>query len=177
MKTFFAHNSRRWMVSSALAITVLLALVIFEMNAQDFPDILGKQAPEWTLDNLEGKKINTADFKGKVQIIDLWATWCPPCRKGIPELMELQEQYKKNGLEIIGIALDNTIDPVKEFATTTKFNYTIVFGNRKTANLYGRIEAIPTTFIIDKTGKVVKKLVGYQPKSVFEEELKTLLNK
>jgi thiol-disulfide isomerase/thioredoxin len=165
------------MVSSALAIIVLLALVVFEMNAQDSPDIVGKQAPEWTLEDLTGKKINTVDFKGKIQIIDLWATWCPPCRKGIPELIELQEQYKQNGLEIIGIALDNTIDPVKQYATTTKFNYTIVFGNRQTANLYGRIEAIPTTFIVDKTGKVVKKLVGYQPKSVFEEALKPLFGK
>lgn len=177
MKNFFSNNSKRWMISTFLAITVLLTLIIFEMNAQDNPDIIGKQAPEWTLENLEGKKINTADFKGKVQIIDLWATWCPPCRKGIPELIELQEQYKKNGLEIIGIALDNTIDPVKQYAATTKFNYTIVFGNRQTANLYGRIEAIPTTFIVDKTGKVVKKLVGYQPKSVFEEALKPLLSK
>ncbi|MBN2092003.1 TlpA family protein disulfide reductase [candidate division KSB1 bacterium] len=177
MKNSFSNNSKRWIISSVLAITALLTLVIFKMHAQDFPDVLGKQAPEWTLENLEGKKINTTDFKGKVQIIDLWATWCPPCRKGIPELMELQEKYKADGLEIIGIALDNTIDPVKEFATTTKFNYTVVFGNRKIANLYGRIEAIPTTFIVDKTGKVVKKLVGYQPKSVFEEELKPLLGK
>ena len=177
MKKFFLDNSKSWMISSILAITVLLVLIIFEMNAQDYPDVIGKQAPEWTLENLEGKKINSADFKGKVQIIDLWATWCPPCRKGIPELIELQEKHKADGLEIIGIALDNTIDPVKQFATTTKFNYTIVFGNRKIANLYGRIEAIPTTFIVDKTGKVVKKLVGYQPKSVFEEELKPLLGK
>lgn len=177
MKKFFSNNSKRWMIGSVLAITVLFAVFIFEINAQDYPDIMGKQAPEWTLENLDGKKINSVDFKGKIQIIDLWATWCLPCRKGIPELIELQEQHKNNGLEIIGIALDNTIDPVKEFAANTKFNYTVVFGNRKIANLYGRIEAIPTTFIVDKTGKVVKKLVGYQPKSVFEEELKPLLNK
>lgn len=146
-------------------------------NAPAYQDATDK-APDFTLVNVEGKNVSLSDYKGKVVIIDFWATWCGPCRRGIPDLVELQKEYKDN-LAVIGISLDqeNTKANVPGFVTNMKINYPIVYTNDKVINDYGGINAIPTTFIIDKDGNIVKKLVGLYPKNVFEKQLDELLKK
>lgn len=135
-------------------------------------------APQFTLDDINGKSVSLNDYKGKVIILDFWATWCPPCREEIPDFIALQNEYGKKGLQIIGIAVDRDgIKSVKPFYENMGMNYPVLLTDGKVESRYGGIRAIPTTFIIDKKGSIVKKYVGFQSKAVFEKEIKELLTK
>jgi peroxiredoxin len=131
-------------------------------------------APGFTLADLSGKSVSLSDFKGKVVILDFWATWCPPCKKEIPDFIELQKQYGSQGVQIVGIALDQP-DKVKAFVQQNGINYPVLLGNDAITVKYGGIDGIPTTFVIDKKGKIINRFEGFRPKSVFEGEIKKLL--
>lgn len=137
-----------------------------------------KKAANFKLKTLEGKEVKLSDYRGKIVILDFWATWCPPCRKGIPDLIALQKEFKKD-LVVIGISLDqqNTIKDVKPFINYYKINYPIVLGNAKVVKDYGGISAIPTSFIIDQKGNIVDTHIGLVPKTVYAEQIKSLLKK
>jgi peroxiredoxin len=138
----------------------------------------GKPAPAFTLQDLNGKNVSLSDFRGKVLIIDFWATWCPPCIKEIPDFIELYEQYKDKGFEMVGISLDQAgISVVKSFAQKFKINYPILMTDGKIDKTYGGITNIPTTFVIDPAGNIRKKYVGLIEKDVFEADIKKLLPK
>jgi len=140
-------------------------------NAQSF-----KEAPDFTLPDLDGKPFKFSDLKGKVIILDFWATWCPPCRTEIPHFKSLYSQYKGDGLEVIGIALDQGgANVVRPFAEDFQINYPILIGNQRVTEDYGGIRGIPTTFIIDRQGRIVEKFVGYRDKEVFESVIQDLL--
>lgn len=135
-----------------------------------------QDAPAWELKDLEGKPVKLSDFKGKVVLLNFWATWCPPCREEIPDLVALQNEYKDKGLVVIGVSLDqNGPARVKSFVERMKINYPIVMGDEKTASAYGSIEAIPTTFFIDRDGKVAGQHEGGSDMAGFESALKPLL--
>ncbi len=131
-------------------------------------------APAFTLTNLDGKSISLADFRGKVVVLDFWATWCPPCRKEIPDFIDLQNEYGSRGVQIVGIALDEP-ERVRAFARQNGMNYPVLLGSDVVTMRYGGIEGIPTTFIIDKSGKIANKFEGFRPREVFESEIKKLL--
>jgi len=134
-------------------------------------------APSWELQDADGKTIHSSDFKGKVVVLDFWATWCPPCKAEIPGFIALQNEYGKKGLAVIGISVDEGgAAVVKEFAQKIGMNYTVVLADEKTPQAFGGIEAIPTTFIIDREGRIVTKHLGFTEKDEFEKELKPLLN-
>jgi cytochrome c biogenesis protein CcmG/thiol:disulfide interchange protein DsbE len=137
-----------------------------------------KKAADFKLKTLDGKEVKLSDYRGKIVIVDFWATWCPPCRKGIPDLISLQEEFKKN-LVVIGISLDqeNTIKDLKPFIENYKINYPVVLGDQKVVNDYGGISAIPTSFIIDQKGNIVDTHVGLVPKTVYVDQIKSLLKK
>ena len=140
------------------------------------PTTGGKPAPAFTLQDLDGKNISLSDFRGKVVILDFWATWCPPCIKEIPDFIELYEKYKDKGFAMLGISLDQAgISVVKSFAQKYKINYPIMMTDGQVDKAYGGITSIPTTFIIDPAGNMQKKYVGYIEKAVFEADIKTLL--
>jgi peroxiredoxin len=133
-------------------------------------------APDFTLPDLEGNRLTLSDFKGKVIILNFWATWCPPCREEIPDFVELYEEYKDDGLVIIGVNLDRGDSrAVKKFSKNYKINYPIVTGNVSVTQDYGGIRGIPTTFIIDRKGNIKEKYLGYQPKATFQEAVERLL--
>ena len=133
-------------------------------------------APDFTLPELAGNSLTLSDFKGKVIILNFWATWCPPCRMEIPDFVELYEKYKDEGLLIIGVNLDGGDSrSVKQFSEKYKINYPIVLGNVKVTEDYGGIRAIPTTFVIDRNGNIREKYVGYRPRAIFEDQAKKLL--
>lgn len=134
------------------------------------------KAPDFALKSFDGKTVKLSDYKGKVVIIDFWATWCPPCRKGIPDLISIQDEYKKD-VVIIGISLDSekTIKDVPGFVKSYVINYPIVYGNEKVVNDYGGIEGIPTAFVVDKKGNIVDKHVGLVPKDTYVNKIKELL--
>ncbi|MEW6557702.1 MAG: cytochrome c biogenesis protein/redoxin [Elusimicrobiota bacterium] len=132
-------------------------------------------APDFTLPMLNGKNLTLSDFAGKIIILDFWATWCPPCKAEIPFFVELQNEYKEK-LVIVGVCLDRgDMDDVKKFIQKMQVNYPIVVGDRKIVEDYGGISGIPTTFIIDTNGDIKETIVGYRPKEIFENKIKTLL--
>nr|HPI74839.1 TlpA disulfide reductase family protein [bacterium] len=133
---------------------------------------------EMRLQTMEGKTVTLADFRGKVVIIDIWDTWCPPCRMEIPHFIDLYKTYKGKGLEIIGAAIGREgKDAVVKFIKDNGVNYTNVQATEELLRTYGPIQGIPTTLVLDKKGNVYKKYVGYQDRSVFENDILTLLKK
>jgi len=142
------------------------------------PKMVNKSAPapEWQLKDLDGKSVRLSDFKGKVVVLNFWATWCPPCRREIPSFVALQKRYGARGLVIVGVSLDeNGAAPVKQFASKMGINYPVVMGDAKVTAEYGGIPVVPTTFVIDKKGKIVATHDGDAEQSVFEAEIKPLL--
>ena len=136
----------------------------------------GQPAPAWELKDVDGKLVKSSRYQGKVVILDFWATWCPPCRAEIPSFIDLQKQYGKDGLVVVGISLDQGGPAaVKKFMANAKINYDIVMGDKKITEAHGGIEAIPTTFVLDRQGNIVAKHVGLTEKSEFEKEIKPLL--
>src|SRR3989337_1351882 len=134
-------------------------------------------ALDFTLKLTDGKDIKLSDHKGKIVIIDCWATWCPPCRRGIPDLVEIQKKYQKEVL-IIGISLDNETKPdVVPFIKQYKINYPVAYGNMEVVTAFGNIQAIPTSFIIDQAGKIVDKHIGLVDKSAYINKITELLKK
>ena len=138
------------------------------------PSKLSGAAPAFTLTDLNGKPVSLADFRGKVVVLDFWATWCPPCKKEIPDFISLQQEYGSRGVQIVGIALDEP-DKVAAFAKQNGMNYPVLLGTESISAKYGGIDGIPTTFVIDKKGKIVSRFEGFRPRSVFETEIKKLL--
>jgi thiol-disulfide isomerase/thioredoxin len=133
-------------------------------------------APNFDLTSTKGKTIKLSDYRGKVVIVDFWATWCPPCRKGIPDLIELQKEFK-NDLVVIGVSLDqDTKSDVVPFIKKYGINYPIVYGTNQVIMDYGSINAIPTSFVINKEGKIVDKHIGLVPKSEYEKKIKEILS-
>lgn len=136
-----------------------------------------QKAPAFSLESTEGKKVQLSDYQGKIVLLDFWATWCGPCRRGIPDLVSLQKQYKDD-LVVIGISLDQQTKPdVVPFMKQYGINYPIVYGNRDIVKNYGNIQSIPTSFVIDKSGNVVDMHVGLVDKSVYEKTINKLLKK
>ena len=137
----------------------------------------GKPAPVWQLQTVDGQTIHSSDFKGKVVILDFWATWCGPCRAEIPGFIELQKQYQKQGLAIVGISVDQDgAAAVKKFMQQAGMNYPVVLSDEKIPQAFGGIEAIPTTFVIDRAGNIVKRHLGLDSREEFEKEIRPLLN-
>lgn len=134
-------------------------------------------APGWELQDLDGKTVRLSDFKGKVVILDFWATWCPPCRAEIPGFIGLQKKYQAQGLAIVGVSVDQaSSDTVKSFVQEMGMNYPVVLADTNVVAAYGGIAGLPTTFIIDRTGRIVKQHLGFTEKEEIETEIKSLLN-
>lgn len=135
-----------------------------------------RMAPAWNLKGTDGKPVSSGDFKGKVVVVDFWATWCPPCVAEIPGYVKLQEKYAKDGLVIVGISLDEGgVDLVKKFAASKKINYPLAMGDGAVVEAFGGVEAIPTTFVIDREGRIQHKKVGAVKEEEFESVLKKFL--
>ena len=158
-----------------IALTLAAAsLAVPSLCADD--DFKPSPAPTWTLTDVEGKAVSSDQLKGKVIVLDFWATWCGPCRSEIPSYIELQRQYGPAGLAIVGVSLDRGGPAVvKKFIAEQKINYQIVLGDDKVAEAYGGVEAIPTTFIIDRSGTIRYRKVGAMEPEEFAAVLKPFL--
>ena len=135
---------------------------------------IGKKAPDFSLADIDGKTVSLSAFNGKVVILDFFASWCPPCRQEIPDFVKLEKTYGGKGFAMIGVALVNAGE-AKEFAGKMGINYPVLVDDGKASEIYGPIRSIPTTFIIDKLGNIVKMYIGFRPKEIFEKEIQELL--
>jgi len=132
--------------------------------------------PPFLVNDLDGDVISTAAFRGKVVLLNFWATWCPPCREEIPELIDLANRYQDT-LQIVGISMDDASPAeVKQFATRLGVNYPIIMGGREIISPYGGVPALPTTYIVNREGRIVQKHVGLYPTFIYEDEIRALLD-
>ncbi len=133
-------------------------------------------APDFALEDLDGNIVKLSDYRGKVVFLNFWATWCPPCRAEIPYFIELIEQYGKDGFVVLGVDLDpRDFSKVPAFVSQQGMNYPVLYDTKGVSGMYGGIQSIPTTFVINRDGKVVEQIVGSRPKNVFESIIKKWL--
>ena len=132
---------------------------------------------KFTFKDIEGKKVSLSQFKGKVIILDFWATWCVPCKEEIPWFIELQKKYGDRGLQIVGVSVDDTMNQAKKYATEMKMNYPVLLaeGKEDILKAYDPIPAIPVSIIIDRDGRIATRHEGIAKKDVFEREILPLL--
>jgi thiol-disulfide isomerase/thioredoxin len=145
-------------------------------DAED-ADAAGSVAPlQFTLKDMNGVDVKLASFKGKVILLNFWATWCGPCRAEIPSLVELQQQYGTD-LVVLGVSVDDPIEKLKPYATEMKMNYPVLVGNGRedVQDAYGPLWGIPVSVFIDRDGKIAQKHSGIASKEQFEREIKALL--
>jgi thiol-disulfide isomerase/thioredoxin len=134
-------------------------------------------APDWTIKSVSGGgDIRFADLKGKVVVVDFWATWCQPCREEIPEQIKLQEKYRSAGLVVVGVAADEAGPQIVEkVSKSLAINYPVGMYTDSIVAAFGGVEALPTTFVIDRQGRIRFKKMGTAPATEWEQVLKTVL--
>ncbi len=134
------------------------------------------EAPDFALNNLDGIEERLSDYRGQVVFVNFWATWCGPCRMEMPYFVDLVNEYGNQGFVVLGIALDpREFERVPAFVDQMDINYPIMLDKKGVSQLYGGIQSIPTTFVVNKEGKVVSRIVGSRPKAEFERIIQTWL--
>ncbi|MDQ5978475.1 MAG: hypothetical protein QG602_1449 [Verrucomicrobiota bacterium] len=156
----------------SLLVTLGLALLAGSASAS----VVGQPAPAVTFKDLAGKEVSLASLKGKVVVVDFWATWCGPCRVEIPGYIEMQKKYGKDGVVIVGVSLDQKGPKhVQKFVEQNAMNYTIVMGDSDTVSAFGGFDSIPTTFLISRDGKILHEKSGAMAHEEYEAILKKAL--
>jgi thiol-disulfide isomerase/thioredoxin len=132
---------------------------------------------DFTLKDVAGRDVTLADYKGKVILIDFWATWCGPCKVEIPHFVEFQEKYGPKGLQIVGISVDDTAEKLEPYVKEMGMNYPVLqgLGREEVQDAYGPILGIPVSVVISREGKVCATHTGLTGKDVFEKEIEALL--
>jgi len=136
-----------------------------------------KTAPDFTLKDSTGATVKLSQLRGQVVLLNFWATWCPPCKVEIPWFISFQKQYKDRNFAVLGVSLDEDgWKSVTPFVADEKINYRIVLGSEEMSQIYGGVDALPTTFIIDREGRIAATHVGLVAKSEYENEILNLLD-
>jgi peroxiredoxin len=137
--------------------------------------LLHKQAPDFVLSDLNGKRVNIHSYRGKVVLLNFWATWCAPCQLEMPRFVAWQKQYGPRGLRVIGISMDDDPELARKMYKKLRLNYPVMMGNEKVGELYGGVLGLPVTFLIDSHGVVRAQFQGETDLNAMEEQLKALL--
>ncbi|HKB13956.1 MAG TPA: TlpA disulfide reductase family protein [Vicinamibacterales bacterium] len=179
----------RWVIAGASC----LALAIFTLSADpglpfhhdDAAGAQGSSCPanakaanlNFTLKDVNNKEVPLSSFKGKVILLDFWATWCGPCKIEIPWFVEFQNKYGKDGLQVVGVSIDDTLDKLKPYVANAKMNYVVLQGldREDLQDAFGPMFGIPVTAVISRDGRICAKHVGLSSKDAFEKEIKSLL--
>ena len=145
-------------------------------RAEKPENLLNKNAPDFALRDLDGHPLSLSTFRGKVVLLNFWATWCAPCKLEMPVFAAWQRQYGPQGLEVIGISMDDDAAPARRMIKQLKLNYPVVMGDERLGARYGGVLGLPLTFLIDRKGIVRARFQGETDTRVIEQQLKSLLS-
>lgn len=135
-----------------------------------------RKAPDLALKDLRGRRLRLSDYRGKVVLLNFWATWCPPCRAEMSDLVRWQREYRDRGLQVIGVTYPPTTrTAVRRFVRGLSVNYPIVLGTRRTKNLFYKGEILPITVVIDQEGNIREVIEGILLPEEFEERIRPVL--
>lgn len=164
------------MFRKVLVVLVVAAALLIGCTRRDASDAASStKASDFTLQDLNGKKVSLSDFKGKPVLLEFWATWCPPCRESIPGIEKLYKSYGTRGLVVLAVSLDQGgWDAVKAFASEQGITYTVLKGDEDVASKY-QVRTIPMLLIMDKDGKIVKRYLGVGDDEELEKDIKAVL--
>jgi peroxiredoxin len=140
------------------------------------PPLLNRKAPELVRTDLNHKRVDLNAYRGKVVLLNFWATWCAPCQLEMPRFVTWQSQYGAQGLQIIGVSMDDDPTLVRKLIAKLKLNYPVVMGDEKLGELYGGVLGLPITFLIDRNGEIRTKFQGETDLNAIDMQLKSLLN-
>jgi thiol-disulfide isomerase/thioredoxin len=166
-----------------VAMVISLMLVFgFNMARKPAPTeaasnaLMGREAPDFTLQSLDGKTVHLSDFRGKALVLNFWATWCAPCKIEMPWFVELQKKYGPQGLQLVGVAMDDaTPREISDFAKEMSVNYPILIGKEAVGQAYGGVPFMPETFYIDRNGKIIVNAFGLKSRSEIEDDMKKII--
>jgi thiol-disulfide isomerase/thioredoxin len=136
----------------------------------------GTPAPNFTLQTLDGKNLSLSDLRGKAVLVNFWATWCGPCKIETPWLVEMQNQYGSAGLQVVGVAMDDSgKEDIEKFAKDMGMNYPVLLGKEAVGDAYGGVPALPESFFVGRDGKIVDRIIGLKGRDEIEDAIKKAL--
>jgi peroxiredoxin len=180
------HTKIRWVIATAAAPALVLLVLNLRLPLSDAgfaPEVgacMANAKPatlDFTLKDTDNRDVRLGDFKGKVIVLNFWATWCGPCALEIPGFVELQNTYGRRGLQVVGVSTDDTLEKLKPFTARFGMNYPVLqgLGQDSVQDAFGPIFALPMTVVIGRDGRVCTKHTGLTTKEAFEKEIKALL--
>ena len=182
----YSPARRRWLTALAVACVAVAGYLLYPVAvhsiAQKIRDSVGvrvaKAPPDFTLKDAAGKRISLSDFKGKVVLLNFWATWCGPCKVEIPWFIEFEKQYQAQGFTVLGVSMDEDgWKAITPYVAEHHLNYPVVLGDEQVSKDYGGIDALPTTFVIARDGRVTAIHEGLPEhgRAEYEKEIRALL--
>jgi len=169
---------RAWSLLRTLSCGLLLAKLALPAAAQSYSakSLLNRMAPEFTRKDLSGRRLDLASFRGKVVLLNFWATWCAPCLVEMPEFAAWQREYGPRGFQVAGISMDDTTAPVLKLVERLKLDYPVAMGDARLGELYGGVLGLPVTYLIDRRGVVRARFDGETNLEVIAKQVGLLLN-
>ena len=175
----------RWIAAAAAACAIALLIVPWVLHPRAAPKSTAPAATptksegaanlDLTLKDMHGNAVRLADYKGKVILLNVWATWCGPCQLEIPELVEAYAKYKDQGVVVLGVSLDDTAEMLREYAPKKQMNYPLLLMQDDFDEAYGPIIGVPITFFIGRDGTIARRHFGPVSKEQVDQEIKALL--
>lgn len=166
----FGRDKMRGRVSVVLMVLMMVVLAGPAAAAKMMPAFSGKNVNDQS-------KFDSASLRGKVVLVNFWATWCPPCRKEIPSLVKLQEKYRDKGLVVVGVSMDEGGSKlVAKFIEKQKVNYPVILGDADLARGFGGVIGVPASFLVNRNGELVRRYDGFVTENELREEIERLLN-
>jgi len=166
-------------VGAVVAVMLFAGIRIARNNRANGPangQLMGATAPDFELSAVDGKSLKLSSLRGKAVLLNFWATYCGPCKVEMPWFVELQKEYGPQGFQIVGVAMDDaSTDDIAKFAKEMGVNYPILLGKEAVGLSYGGVNVLPTTFFLDRNGKVIAREFGLQSRSVFVDHIKEAL--